>query len=404
MMRHIEEKLSVPVRGKCSVLVAGGGIAGVSAALAAARQGKDVLLIENEFALGGLATVGIVTIYLPLCDGEGHQVSFGIAEELLKLSIKYGAEDLYPTPWLCGGTIEEKKQKRYRVRYNANQFILEMERLLLEAGVKILYGTKICSVNMDGDRISDVIVENKSGRSAYEVDTVIDCTGDADVAMQAGAETENFAQGNVLAAWYYFLKDGKKELNMLGFSDISDEEKKQGMKTGAPLIAKRFSGLDGEELSLQMQLSHAQTLADFRKKYKDDNSTEISMIATIPQIRMTRRIVGDATIDTSDDKRYFEDSIGMTANWRKAGPIYEIPFGAIKSKNIKNLLAAGRCISVTDALWDITRVIPTCAVTGEAAGIAASICNDFSKIDIKELQKKLCKNGVKLHTGDVLDK
>ena len=168
-MRHIEEKINVPVRGKCSVLVAGGGIAGVSAALAAARAGKDVLLIENEFSLGGLATVGIVTIYLPLCDGEGHQVSFGIAEELLKLSIKYGAEDLYPTPWLEGGTFEEKKAKRYRVRYNANQFILEMERLLLDEGVKILYGTKICSVNMDGDKISDVIVENKSGRIAYEV-------------------------------------------------------------------------------------------------------------------------------------------------------------------------------------------------------------------------------------------
>ena len=402
MMRHIEEKLTVPVRGKCSVLVAGGGIAGVSAALAAARQGKDVLLIENEFALGGLATVGIVTIYLPLCDGEGHQVSFGIAEELLRLSIKYGYEAEYPTPWLEGGTIEEKKQKRFRVQYNANQLILEMERLLLEAGVKILYGTKICAVNMDGDRISDVIVENKSGRSAYEVESVIDCTGDADIAMQSGAKTESFAQGNVLAAWYYFLAGGKKILRMLGAADVHNEEKKQGMKTDAPLIPQHFSGLDGEELSLQMQLSHAHTLADFKKKYEEDNSTEISMLATIPQIRMTRRIVGDATIDTSDDKRYFEDSIGMTGSWRKSGPIYEIPFGAIKSKNIKNLLAAGRCISVTDELWDITRVIPTCAVTGEAAGVAASMYNDFSKVDIKVLQAKLRENGIKLHTDEVL--
>lgn len=401
-MRHIEEKINVPVRGKCSVLVAGGGIAGVSAALAAARAGKDVLLIENEFSLGGLATVGIVTIYLPLCDGEGHQVSFGIAEELLKLSIKYGAEDLYPTPWLEGGTIEEKKVKRYRVRYNANQFILEMERLLLDAGVKILYGTKICAVNMEDDRIHDVIVENKSGRSAYEVETVIDCTGDADVAKQSGAETENFGQGNVLAGWYYFISGGVKKLKMVGASDISDEEKKKGMKSAAPLVSQRFSGLDGEELSLQMQLSHEHTLADFKKKYEEDNSTEISMLATIPQIRMTRRIVGDVTIDTSDDKRYFEDSIGMTGNWRKVGPIYEIPFGAIKSKNIKNLLAAGRCISVTDAMWDITRVIPTCAVTGEAAGVAASMYNDFSKVDIKALQAKLRENGIKLHTAEVL--
>ena len=78
------------------VAVCGGGFAGISAALAAAREGKSVVLFEKEYMLGGLGTAGLVTIYLPLCDGYGHQVSFGIAEELLKLSITYGAEDKYP--------------------------------------------------------------------------------------------------------------------------------------------------------------------------------------------------------------------------------------------------------------------------------------------------------------------
>ena len=153
-MRHIEEKITVPIIGKCDVLVAGGGIAGIAAALAAGRQGKDVLLIENEYTLGGLATLGLVTIYLPLCDGEGHQVIFGIGEELLRLSIKHGYEDSYPAPWLDGGSIEEKKKKRFTVRYNANHFALEAEKLLIDAGVHILYGSRVCSVNMDGDRIS----------------------------------------------------------------------------------------------------------------------------------------------------------------------------------------------------------------------------------------------------------
>ena len=401
-MRHIDEKISVPVLGKCDVLVAGGGIAGIAAALAAARQGKNVLLIENEFGLGGLATLGLVTIYLPICDGEGHQVIFGIGEELLRLSIKYGAEALYPKAWLEGGSLEEKKAQRFRVRYNANHFVLEAEKLLLDAGVRILYGTKICAANMDGNRISDIIVENKSGRGAYEVGTVVDCTGDADVARFAGAMTETFKQGNVLAAWYYHITGGKKDLHMLGFSDISDEEKKQGIKGCETLVSDRFSGLDGEELSTQMQLSHAQTLVDFKKRYEKNSDTEIAMIASIPQIRMTRRIVGDATIDTSDDKKYFEDSIGMTGNWRKVGPVYEIPFGAIKSANISNLLAAGRCISVTDAMWDITRVIPTCAVTGEAAGIAAAMFDDFNNVDIAALQAEIRRKGGKIHTDEVL--
>ena len=84
------------------IAVCGGGIAGIASALAAAREGKRVVLFEKQYLLGGLGTAGLVTIYLPLCDGMGHQVSFGIAEELLKLSITYGAEDKYPANWLDG--------------------------------------------------------------------------------------------------------------------------------------------------------------------------------------------------------------------------------------------------------------------------------------------------------------
>ena len=80
----IEPQKELTVYGSFDTVVVGGGIAGVAAALAAARGGNKVLLCEREFILGGLGTAGLVTIYLPLCDGKGHQVSFGIAEELLK--------------------------------------------------------------------------------------------------------------------------------------------------------------------------------------------------------------------------------------------------------------------------------------------------------------------------------
>ena len=100
------------------IAVCGGGIAGISAALAAAREGKKVILFEKEYMLGGLGTAGLVTIYLPLCDGMGHQVSFGIAEELLRLSIKYGAEAKYPENWLDGIGTKTENDKRFQVRYN----------------------------------------------------------------------------------------------------------------------------------------------------------------------------------------------------------------------------------------------------------------------------------------------
>ena len=130
------------------IAVCGGGFAGVSAALAAAREGKKVVLFEKEYMLGGLGTAGLVTIYLPLCDGLGEQISFGIAEELLLASIKDGWEAMYPKPWLEGGTKEEKIKLRYRVRYNAGACMIAMEKLLLEAGVEILYGTSVCDVNL----------------------------------------------------------------------------------------------------------------------------------------------------------------------------------------------------------------------------------------------------------------
>ena len=86
-MALLQKRTVLEVKDSYDVIVAGGGIAGISAALAARRQGARVLLIEREYMLGGLATLGLITIYLPLCDGEGHLVSRGIAEELLHLSI-----------------------------------------------------------------------------------------------------------------------------------------------------------------------------------------------------------------------------------------------------------------------------------------------------------------------------
>ena len=87
MDKIIEKQRDLEIYGNYDVVVCGGGIAGISAALAAARTGAKTLLIENSYLLGGLATSGLVAIYLPLCDGEGHQLSFGIAEELLRLSV-----------------------------------------------------------------------------------------------------------------------------------------------------------------------------------------------------------------------------------------------------------------------------------------------------------------------------
>ena len=132
------------------------------------------------------------------------------------------------------------------------------------------------------------------------------------------------------------------------------------------------------------------------KDGKDSPEHALSSIAMIPQVRMTRRLNGKYVQDEDEMHKEFSDSVGLFPDWRKRGPVYELPFGTLYGKT-ENLIVAGRHISVTDSMWDITRVIPVCAVSGQAAGTAAAICSNFSKIDISRLQKLLSKDGVVLH-------
>ena len=382
------------------VAVCGGGFAGISAALAAAREGKRVVLFEKEYMLGGLGTAGLVTIYLPLCDGLGHQVSFGIAEELLKLSITYGAEDRYPENWLDGVGTRTEKDKRYLVQYNAQLFAILAERLLLENHVEIQYGSYVIDVATENDRIKELFVQSKSGKTAYAVGSVVDATGDCDIAEFAKVPTQTFKQGNVLAAWYYFADQGGHHLQQLGASERPEEERTG--KDRKHLVDKKFSGLDGEEISQMVCLSHEKTLEHWLKKREQDPSAVISTIATIPQIRMTRKIVGEYELAHTEMHTYFEDSIGMVSNWKKRGPVYEVPFRTLYNAKMKNLIVAGRCTSVNETLWDVMRVIPCCAVTGQAAGVAAAMTNDFSSLDVASLQEKLRNSGVVLHEKDIL--
>ena len=397
-MKYLDEKITTAVRYDCDVLVAGGGIAGIAAAMAAAREGAKVILLERSFVLGGLATSGLVTIYLPLCDGEGHQVSFGIAEELFKLSIEHGDEGRYPKAWLEGGTFEEKCEKRYEVQFNPHLFAISAERELVKLGVKMLYGVTACGVSKTDGKIDAVMIEGKSGREAIEVkNAVVDCTGDADICHLSGAECREYTHRNALSAWYYYDAGEGNKLTQHGNRDIT------GLESFVDHTRRRYTGLDTEEISEMMIASHALVEADvLSRREGGEEKLFPTCIASIPQLRMTREIVGICDASLDDDHKYIEDSVGVYSNWRKRGPVYELSFGTLYGKDVKNLLAAGRCLSAELPMWDITRVIPVCAVSGEAAGVAAAMTDDVHSLNVADLQTKLCKNGVKLHISDVM--
>ena len=384
----------------CDTLVAGGGIAGIAAALASARTGAKTLLVEKECVLGGLGTLGLVTIYLPLCDGKGTQVIYGIGEELLRLSIRRGCQGKYPAAWLGSGTLEEKCRDRFQAQYNPHLFAFDVEKLLLDAGVSILYDTRITGTEEQDGFIRQVQAYNKGGETVIFPKMLVDATGDADLCRMSGAPAAIHQGGNPLAAWYYFCgKDGLR-LKMLGAADIPGQETES-------LTKRRYSGLDGQENSEMIVHSHQQILADVLHAREDDPALEPVTIPGILQIRMTSRLDGAYTLDEGEDHVSFPDSVGMTGDWRKRGPVFEIPYGCLQNApKAKNLQTPGRCISVTDDMWDITRVIPTCAVTGEAAGTAAALAAaldvpDLNLLPVNRIQKALREGGVRLHLDEI---
>lgn len=143
------------------IVVAGAGIAGVAAALEAARNGMKTALVEKTVQAGGLATSGLINVYLPLCDGMGTQVVYGIAEEFLHLSCNYGPGQV-PKDWQK--VVSGKAAARFRVTFSPGAFALALDEVLLNAGVDAWFDTLVCLPVKSGDRVTGLVVENKSGR------------------------------------------------------------------------------------------------------------------------------------------------------------------------------------------------------------------------------------------------
>jgi glycine/D-amino acid oxidase-like deaminating enzyme len=395
----LESPCALPVSGAYDVVVAGGGIAGVAAAVAAARNGMSVCLLEKTCALGGLATLGNVTIWLPMCDGRGRQVIGGLPEELIKLSVAELHRDNpsarfigIPPCWCRGGDTEERRNVRYQADFNPASYLLALEKLVVDAGVKLLYDTRVCAVTRGTLRVSHLVVENKSGRSAIACRMVVDATGDADICFLAGEQTEAL-DTNVLAAWFYCLHE-----NALTLNHLTNHYSPSATKDEA--VGPFFRGDDAEQVTAQILGSRElirKRLADIRTRHPDADIQIISL-PTIACFRMTRRLVGCFSLGERHIHQWLEDSVGLTGDWRKAGPVYAIPWRSLHGILNRNLLVAGRCISVDATAWDVTRAIPTCALTGTATGTAAALAveqfnADAHSIAVSELQRRLANQG-----------
>ncbi|MGI6201581.1 MAG: FAD-dependent oxidoreductase [Christensenellales bacterium] len=368
------------------VVVAGGGIAGIAASLAAARQGARVCLLEKAYALGGLATLGLIVIYLPLCDGDGVQMSGGICEELLKLSLVDGPGEI-PAPWRGPSSRQARAEARYEVTYNAATLMINAERLLLESGVDLLYDVRLAAVQGDEGQVQSVTVDTKAGPMRIAGRAFVDATGDADLCFFAGEPTYS-DDGNSRTGWYYSYDGQRARLHMQTDPFTPGE---------TPADRPHYAGDDPADIARHMADMRAMIQAHARGLRERGEQAYPFLIPAYHGLRMTRRLDAPFVFSAEDERVWFADAIGMIGSWRERGKRYSLPYRMIRAPKHANLYAAGRCVSAEGMGWDLARVIPACAVTGQAAGCAAAMQAATGRApEAVELQWALADAGVPL--------
>lgn len=388
---NICDNRDIKFKGNYDVIVIGGGIAGVAAAVAASRNGAKTLLIEKQINLGGLATQGLISWYEPLCDGKGKQMIGGIAEELILLSIKYGFENL-PKEWKGQGKNFHHNGS-YSTFFSPTVFSLALDEYVMENGVDIRFDTFAVFPVMTDSVCRAVVAETVEGREYYSAKMFVDATGDASFSQRAGIPTkdgENYLTYMCQGVDRRHLEryDSQKDMLVLRnwYSAGSDAN-----GIGHPKDCEKFSGTSSDSLNKYIRLGKKMMLNKIAKTDKED--IEIFTLPNMPQFRKIRHIEGEYLFNGSEEGMKFEDSIGACGDFRKAGRHFEIPFRCLYNAKFSNILAAGRIISAEDEGWEITRVIPVCALTGQAAGTAAAITEDVTKIDISGLRQMLTQAG-----------
>lgn len=400
------------------VLIIGGGVAGVGAALECSRSGLKTALVEKTVLWGGLATSGLVPIYMPLCDGRGRQVTFGIAEELLDVSIKYGPgkvpENWYtkkgdkPDKDLDDLYSETKMSSRYLTIFSPMSFALGLDEVLQDSNVDLWLDTLACSPVMSGRKITGVEVENKSGRISINASCVIDGTGDADIAFRCGAPCRE--KGSYPSFLYQItsLKRAKQAVEKNSASRLVFWHSGGGANeygTGYDGDKGIFTGTDGKGVSEfimeSRRIAREKLKAEQAEKSVGRENLYPATLPTMAQIRMSRCIEGEETLTADMVNKYNENSIGLIADVRKTGDVWEMPYGTLIPKNIENLLVIGRCASAEDYGWQITRLIAPAVLTGQIAGIAAKMSVEGGtspcRLEVKDVQNTAENKGIVLH-------
>ncbi|HEY4669802.1 MAG TPA: FAD-dependent oxidoreductase [Tepidiformaceae bacterium] len=406
---------TVPVRSTTDVLVVGGGTAGVAAAVAAARNGADTLLVERGTYLGGLATGGLIILLLTMDDGRGQQVIGGLCQEVVdRLAHRNAAFMPPPEEW---GRDDDRLVEQYRrwglvnghgphnvrysVAYDAEEMKFALERLCVESRVRLMYGA-VASEPIGGEgRIEGVVFQGKNGRFAVPAGTVIDASGDLDVLSAAGAACEK----EKVAPWLWFTMGGVREpeaaqgAGLRFFRTIGAGQVL--LPWGATgRVSRMIDATDVDDITYASVACRELVMAEVDRLRKDVPGFENAYLCHIADqldVTESRRLVGRHVLSRDDLDAKFGDVVAVTGHWTKYDAVYNIPYRALLPRGLNNALAVGRCISADHRAHHATKEIPACFATGEAAGTAAAIGLkhgvEVADVDVEALQRQLVSQG-----------
>jgi len=419
---------------KTQVLVVGGGAAGVTAAVAAARNGAQTLLVENAGFLGGISST---LPWLGFHDRDYRLVVKGIPLEFCQKLQAEGAASRHELDPKCGSAIS----------LDSHYWKILALRECHAAGVKLMLHTQVVETIRAGDRIGGVMVENKSGRQRIEAECTIDCSGDGDVAARGGVAWEKgrTADGLVQAPTLVFRLGGVDRLGFIAGCKNPANQYREWLAPYPELWAKMMRRIDGMDVIIcggyAALIEEARRIGEFSapqtrivgvKLHRPDqflvvmtrvlgldptnvnsvtdayvriyqqipplvkffqrwvpgfNRAYLLEIAPTLGVRESRRIMGDYVLTAEDliEGRIFPDAVSMGAYHidihRPAGTwvdshnvrAYTIPLRSLIARGVDGLLMAGKCLSATHEAVASTRVIPICMGQGQAAGTAAAL-------------------------------
>ena len=410
----------------CDVLVCGGGPGGLCAAVSAARNGADTMLLERYGYLGGMATAGLVFPFMTRFAGN-ERIIDGVFQEIIeRLDAKGG----------YGGPDRP-------AMFDAEVLKVVADEICMESGVKLLFHTMLCGAEVIDGRIERAIIHNKSGEQGVKARMYVDGTGDADLAHLAGAPCEKGRESDGLAQPMTLnfrmagvdksrMPDRKTitELYLKARSEgridcprndvlwfVTPREDEIHFNTTRIIRADGTNAEDLTRAEIDSRRQVMQYVAFLKADVPGFENAYLEMTGAQIGIRESRRVMGEYVLTAEDllSARKFDDCIargsysvdihdpdgGGTVIKRLApGESYDIPYRSLVPKSIDNLLIAGRPISATHEAHSAIRVMPIAAAIGEAAGAAAALCvrdNTIPrKLDVGELRRVLLAQGANL--------